>query len=204
MSTNATPIRKGEPMPHKFDPKNIGRLDNPERMKILPPKEILLDLGLKSDNIMLDIGAGIGYFTFPATEIVGNSGKVVAVDTSKEMLKELQSRVSQSCASNIEIVLSQEYDFPVNRSYFDFALMSTVLHEIEDKPRFLKAAGSVLKKNGTLAVIEWIKRPMERGPSVTDRIEVSEVEKLLVLSGFSEVKSWNYNEYFYLVVGQKS
>ncbi|OGH95706.1 MAG: hypothetical protein A2X42_09410 [Candidatus Margulisbacteria bacterium GWF2_38_17] len=191
-------------MPHKFDPKNIGRLDNPERMKILPPKEILLDLGLKSDNIMLDIGAGIGYFTFPATEIVGNSGKVVAVDTSKEMLKELQSRVSQSCASNIEIVLSQEYDFPVNRSYFDFALMSTVLHEIEDKPRFLKAAGSVLKKNGTLAVIEWIKRPMERGPSVTDRIEVSEVEKLLVLSGFSEVKSWNYNEYFYLVVGQKS
>lgn len=40
-------------MTHKFDPVNLSRLDNPERRKALPPREILLELGLKSGDYFL-------------------------------------------------------------------------------------------------------------------------------------------------------
>ena len=55
---------------HKFDFKDRHKLDNAERRKNLPPHRTLLDLGLKENDIMADLGSGIGYFTFPASGIV--------------------------------------------------------------------------------------------------------------------------------------
>jgi len=99
-------------MPHKFDPQHMAKLD--ERKKILPPKEILLELGLKAGEVMIDIGAGSGYFSIPAVEIVGEKGGVIAVDNSKEMINELSTRVGKSGSGNIEIVLSAEQEEPVS------------------------------------------------------------------------------------------
>ena len=75
-------------MTHKFDAKNRHKLDNPKRREMLPPEKTLIRLGLKQGDIVADIGCGIGYFTIPAANIVGDSGKVFAMDISPEMLEE--------------------------------------------------------------------------------------------------------------------
>lgn len=80
---------------HKFNPENKGKLDNPERRKLLPPEEVLLELGLKKGQNMADIGCGIGYFTIPAGEIVGREAKVYGVDILEEMLRELDQRLEK-------------------------------------------------------------------------------------------------------------
>ena len=79
-------------MAHRFDPKNIERLDNPARRELLPPVKILTDIGLAQGHRLLDIGAGIGYFSLPALDIVGPRGRVIAADVSAEMLGELKKR----------------------------------------------------------------------------------------------------------------
>lgn len=190
-------------MAHKFNPANIGKLDNPERKKILPPEEILLRTGLKPGDTMIDIGAGSGYFSIPASGIAGEHGRIIAVDSSAEMIHILEQRVSGSIARNIEIVHSEEYDLKAGENRSDFAFICIVLHEIEDKLRFLKSVFNVMKPGSRLAIIEWIDRLMEIGPPIHDRIKNSEVIKLLEQADFVDIKSVEYNSYFYFVTASK-
>mgnify|MGYP000912736447 CR=1 FL=1 len=82
-------------MAHKINVKHMYRLDSPERRKMLPPEETLFNAGLTKNDIFIDIGCGIGYFSIPASKIVGPKGKVFALDTSKEMLEELNRRINE-------------------------------------------------------------------------------------------------------------
>ncbi len=186
-------------MPHKFDPRNIGKLDNPERKKILPPGPILLRLGLAPGNLMADIGAGAGYFSFPAAEIIGDAGKVFALDISKEMTDELKRRVSDSGNRNISVIKTGEYEIPLKKESIDFVLICTVLHEVEDKTLFLKNAGSALKRGGVLAVIEWKKLSQDQGPPAEDRIDSGEFKGILEGSGFHDHELIDFNGYFYII-----
>jgi len=72
-------------MHHKFDVKSFAKLDNPERRKSLPADAILHKFDLEDGDVVADVGCGIGYFTFPASSVVGLTGKVLAMDISDEM-----------------------------------------------------------------------------------------------------------------------
>jgi ubiquinone/menaquinone biosynthesis C-methylase UbiE len=188
-------------MPHKFDPQNMKKLE--ERKKILPPMEVLIELGLGPGDVFVDIGAGTGYFSLPALDIVEENGRVIAVDTSREMLDELESRVKSAGASNIEIIQSDEYDLKVADSSASFAFICTVLHEVEDKILFLTAIQKAMKTGGRLAIVEWIKQPMEKGPPPQDRIDISEAADMARQTGFRSIQSRAYNEFFYFVTALK-
>lgn len=75
----------------RFNPENMSRLDNPERRKKFPPEKLLELLQIdKKDNI-LDLGAGIGYFTIPAAQMT--DGSVFALDIEPKMLEEIQTLI---------------------------------------------------------------------------------------------------------------
>jgi ubiquinone/menaquinone biosynthesis C-methylase UbiE len=194
---------KGEHMAHKFDARNMSRLDDAKRRTLLPAREILLEAGLKSGHTFLDVGAGTGYFTFPASEIVEEKGKVIAADISDEMIRELEARVLTKAAHNIEIRKSEEYDIMIDEGIADLALMCAVLHEIDDKPRFLSNLKKALKPAGRLCVMEWQKRAMEMGPPLQERLELGETSELLTKIGFEVVKEKEYNDVFYCVIGAR-
>lgn len=59
---------------------------------------------------MADIGCGIGYFTIPASKIVGNSGNIFAMDILPEMLQNVVAKINDNNISNIEIILTEEND----------------------------------------------------------------------------------------------
>jgi len=91
----------------------------------------------------------------------------------------------------------------VGKTITDFALICTVLHEVEDKIIFLKAVKNVMKPNSTLAIVEWSKKPMEKGPPINDRIDALGTKGLLQQLGFHDIRSKDYNEYFYFVTALK-
>ncbi|KRQ87199.1 Demethylmenaquinone methyltransferase [Caloramator mitchellensis] len=154
---------------HKFDPKHIEKLDNPTRRKYMPPFKTLEKFGLKLKGIgtFLDIGCGIGYFTIPAAKILSN-GKAIGIDIQQEMLDHAKERAHD--VENIEFKLSREYEIPINDCIVDYALLSNVLHEIEDKKRLIEEIKRVLKSNGKIFIIEWKKIDTNYGPPVEHRI----------------------------------
>lgn len=181
----------------------MAKLDNPERRKLLPPGKTLIDLGLRKGDILLDIGAGIGYFSIPALEIVGDKGKVIAVDTSDEMIEELTHRAAEAQIKNIAVVKSDEYDFGIEEETIDFALMCHVLHEVDDRKMLLSSAHEILRKDGVIAIIEWRKEETGFGPPLEYRIDSSEAINMLEEVGFHDIRAENQSKYFYTVVGKK-
>ena len=69
------------------------------------PNQIIEIIGLKSGQVIADIGSGGGYFTLRFAEIVGEEGKVYAVDTDEKLLEFVNSNSKQKGLNNIVTVL---------------------------------------------------------------------------------------------------
>lgn len=83
-------------MTHKFDVQNKCKLDNPKRREMLPIEKVLAEIGLKEDDILADIGCGIGYFSIPAAQLIGSKGKVYALDVKYEMIEDVGKRAKEN------------------------------------------------------------------------------------------------------------
>ncbi len=191
-------------MAHKFDPKHMQKLDNPERRKILPPIETLKKLGFKPNDVLADIGAGIGYFTIPSLQITDSKVETYAIDTSKEMLDHLKQReLELTGKSHIQTVLTDEYDIKLTQSVITFALMVNVLHEIDDKKRFIIEVKKIMAIHGKLAILDWQKVETPSGPPLFHRISMEETKSLLQEVGFIVVSDMKFGDEFYGVVAIK-
>ncbi len=177
-------------MAHVFQG-DAERLDNPQRRKLLPPDAILNQLGIRPGDTIIDFGCGVGYFTIPALELVGENGKVIAIDISKKMLDELRKRAG--ARKNLEIMRSNNTDKAPDN--VDFIFLITVLHELEGPEKFLEKCFAKLNENGRLIIIDWQKRETEFGPPLEHRIAKEEV---LAMSGKRHIEH-DINENFYFL-----
>src|SRR3954453_16225944 len=82
-----------------------GWLDRPEREKEEQPARLLAILQPKAGEVVADIGAGSGYYTFRFAEKVGAAGKILAVDIQPEMLALIRQRAKQRNLTNVEPVM---------------------------------------------------------------------------------------------------
>jgi len=107
---------------------------------------IEMDL-LKSDMTVLDLGAGDGYLSRAAA---GYARKVIAVDISGEMLRELRKKADMEGIPNIETVESDGCGMPLEDSCIDVVCSNMFLHHIEDPERAVKEMYRVLKPDGVV------------------------------------------------------
>lgn len=188
-------------MVHKFDVNNKNKLNNPKRKEMLPVNETLSVIGLKTGDKFADIGCGIGYFSIPAAEVIGSKGTVYALDVKKEMIEELDKKIEENKLENIRTVITDEYDFKLEDNSVSYAFMCTVLHEIEDRIKFINETKRILVDGGKIAVVEWIKKENSWGPQFSHRVDSSDIKKELKNCGFEEIYYVELNEYFYIVTG---
>ncbi|OGR68164.1 MAG: hypothetical protein A2081_02400 [Elusimicrobia bacterium GWC2_61_19] len=173
-------------MAHIFDPEERHKLDNADRRAVMPPEETLVKAGIKPGDVVLDIGCGMGYFAIPAAKMVGPKGLVYALDISGVMLAELRSKTASTGIFNIHTLQTQHGKLAIPEVDYTLALLSNVLHEVDDKKVFLAAIGAALKPGTRLAVIEWKKAQTPAGPPVKERISEDEIQVLLKKAGFTE------------------
>jgi ubiquinone/menaquinone biosynthesis C-methylase UbiE len=159
-------------MPHIFKG-NLSLLESKERKKILPAKRILQIMDIKKGDTFIDFGCGIGYFSIPALDYVGEKGKVIAIDVSYQMLQELIKRIGQS--KNLKTIQGDSLDGLTA----NIILLSMVLHEVNEPKKFLDICFKALKPNGRVFIIDWAKKETgTMGPPFEDRLAKEEVIKL--------------------------
>ena len=168
---------------------SLKYLDDPERRRVLPAKDLLQEMAIKPGDTVLDFGAGIGYFSIPALDFVGESGKVIAIDLSRRMLRKLRERAGE----RPNLIICRAHDFGTYTA--DIILLVTVLHELDNPKEFLEACFTRLNPSGRIFIIDWQKKETPHGPPVKIRIEKNEV---LSMTQHSH-REHPIHEYFYFI-----
>jgi ubiquinone/menaquinone biosynthesis C-methylase UbiE len=132
-----------------------GWLERPEREKEEAPTKLLAALKLRPGDVVADVGAGSGYYTFRMAEQVGPKGKVLAVDIQKEMLDIIRSRMAERKVDNVEPVLGTESDPKLPAGGVDLILLVDVYHEFSFPYEMTQALVKALKPGGRLVFVEF-------------------------------------------------
>jgi ubiquinone/menaquinone biosynthesis C-methylase UbiE len=149
----------------KFDPAKWERLENPERLKELPPAVVLDLLAVDGSETVVDFGAGTGMYTIPIAEAM-TTGTVVAVDELDELLQRLAGKLAQpgrqALRDRIRLVRPERGRVPLPDGAAPRVLALNVLHHINDDPATLAEIVRVLAPGGRLVVIDFgdIDRPV--------------------------------------------
>lgn len=115
------------------------------------PKKKLEKLGIREGQTVLDFGCGPGSYTIPAAQIVGEKGKVYALDIHPLAIESVSKRVEKERLGNIETILSDR-DTGLPDESVDVVLLYDTIHHIRDKRALLKELHRVLKRDGFLSV----------------------------------------------------
>ncbi len=167
----------------KFDPKNLEKLNNPERLKDLPPQFIWDQTGLDSAETIVDIGAGTGLFSI---QFSFYSREIYACDISEQMINWLGENVCPN-HRNIIPVKMDETSVPLDDDIADAVFMINLYHELDEPDAMLAECRRLLKDGGRICIVDWKKENMSEGPPVDFRYMPSEVRKQIQKAGFNDI-----------------
>ncbi len=124
------------------------------------PTKILRNAGLKSGDQVLDFGCGPGSFSLAAARIVGQSGKVYALDIHPLALQSVERKSTKDGLQNIETISSDGATGLPDQSV-EFVILNDVLHEVDNPDAVLAELHRIMKPEGTLCFSDHHMREMD-------------------------------------------
>lgn len=131
-------------------------LERDSRLREEKPDLTVEQLELNADDVVADIGAGTGYFSFRLAQQVPE-GQVYAVDIQPEMLDAIALRQQEQNVSNIETILGTEADPHLPPASIDLALMVDAYHEFAYPREMMTGIVQALKPGGRVVLLEYRK-----------------------------------------------
>lgn len=133
----------------------------------LPPRNTLIEAEIKPGFCILDYGCGPGAYSIAAAEIVGDSGKVYALDIHPLAIEQVQNSASKKGLKNIETICSDcETKLPDNS--VDAVLLYDTFHDLSDSNKILKELHRVLKPDGIMSFSDHHMKESDILSKVTD------------------------------------
>jgi ubiquinone/menaquinone biosynthesis C-methylase UbiE len=187
------------------DPKAyIALLEDPKRDAYQKPHEVITALQLREGEVIADIGAGSGYFSFRLARHVGGQGRIYAVDVSPDMIVHLNRRVRDLKLINVVTILCPPDDPLLPDASIDRFFICDTWHHLPDRPRYLSLLKRMLKPGGQVIMIDFKKEKTPVGPPVEMRISRDELVREMEANGFRVAGEHTFLQYQYFIVFQVS
>lgn len=132
-----------------------GWLTREDREKEEDCTTMVKQLNVQPGQTVCDLGAGNGFYTIWLAKLVGEKGRVLAVDIQPEMLQMLKQRAQTENLSNIDPILGTTVDPKLPDGKLDLVLMVDVYHELSNPVEVLAGVRKSLKPHGRLALVEF-------------------------------------------------
>ncbi|OWK37946.1 hypothetical protein FRUB_07066 [Fimbriiglobus ruber] len=145
----------GREIAHVMGFQASGWLERTEREKEEEPGKLLKALEVKEGMVVADVGAGSGFHTFRIAPLVGEKGKVLAVDIQPEMLDLIKQRAKKEKVTNVEPVKSTEADPKLPKESVDLIFMVDVYHELSQPYEMTEKMVASLKPGGRMVFVEF-------------------------------------------------
>ncbi|MEA5097103.1 MAG: arsenite methyltransferase [Burkholderiaceae bacterium] len=153
---------------------------------------------LKPGEVVIDLGSGGGFDCFLAARQISDSGRVIGVDMTPEMVSKARANAGKGGYSNVEFRLGEIENLPVADNVANVIISNCVINLSPDKPRVFVEAFRVLKPGGRLAISDVVATspiPEEirndmlmHAYCVAGAALIDDLEAALKVAGFGQIK----------------
>ena len=175
-------------------------LDDSKRDEYQKPHEVIHALALKPGEVVADIGAGTGYFTFHLARHVGDKGKVYAIDVSPDMIRHINRRIRETKSTNVVSLLADTDDPLLPDGSVNRFFICDVWHHIENQTKYLSLMKKMLKPGGEVVMIDFHKKELPVGPPMKMKIAREDLIKQIETNAFRLAKEHTFLPYQYFLV----
>lgn len=152
---------------------------------------------LKAGETVLDLGSGGGFDCFLAAKSVGESGRVIGVDMTADMVSKARQNAEKLGAKNVEFRLGEIEHLPTADASVDVIISNCVINLSPEKINVFREAARVLKPGGRLAILDVvaiqtlpdeIKKDLSLiSGCVAGTEKIEDIEKMLRKAGFEDI-----------------
>ena len=181
----------------------------PYETVIINIPEILQMCGLSPGQTVADLGTGReGRFALAAGKVVGEYGKVWAVDIAKDLLPSIETKAARLGINNVhtlwsdlEIVGASKNTIPDDS--IDLSILATVLYQSKKKKQMIEEAVRMTKSGGRIVIVDWKKEQTPFGPPLTERVDPENVKTIASGLGLLLLDEFSAGEYHFGMIFQK-
>ncbi len=176
-------------------------------MRFSNPSEILREAGLREGDIVADFGCGSGFYTIVASDRVGDTGMVYAIDIHSDIFDRVRSTLKEHRRTNVTCIISDVER--VNGSTLadgkvTMVIIANMLFQAQDKRAVLGEAFRILKKGGQLLVVDWADSFHGMGPQKEYIVPERTLEELASAVGFHKKRNIFGGAHHYAMVFSKA
>jgi len=150
-------------------------------------EQILAAADVRAGMSVADIGAGTGLFALLFAKAVGPTGKVYAVDISREFVRNVERRASAAGLANVIGVVNSQDDAGLGPASIDLAFICDTYHHFEKPAAMLQALHRALRPGGRLVIVDFRRISGKSSDWVMEHVRASEdiVIKEVAQTGFA-------------------
>lgn len=171
------------------------------------PREALLQMGLAPGMRVADLGSGTGHYAQVAAAIVGEDGKVYAVDVQEDVLahaKGSHGRLHEHRHAGVIETVWGDIERPAGTKLrehsIDGVILANVLFQVQHRAGLIAEVKRIAKPGAKLLVVDWAGSYGGMGPSPAQVVPEHEAEAFFIENGFHKVKSIRSGAHHYGIV----
>lgn len=168
--------------------------------RFVTPDLVSTNFHLRSGDKVADLGAGTGFFLPVLSRLVGNSGRVYAVEIQKNLVGKLADKIQREGLGNTEAVWGdiEELDgTKIQDESLDAAILVNTFFQTENREETIKEARRILRDGGKLLIVDWSESWSGLGPQPGDVISESETKTICESQAFTFERNFDAGDHHY-------
>lgn len=148
--------------------------DDPERDAWQRPTEVIAQLRVSPGQVVVDLGAGTGYFLAALSRAVGPEGRVLGLDVEPEMVAHMGRRVREQGLGNVSPRQVAADDPGLAEGSVARILIVNTWHHLDDRSEYARKLGRALAPDGEILIVDFT-LDSDLGPPARHRLAAGQV-----------------------------
>ncbi|MEX2480129.1 MAG: methyltransferase domain-containing protein [Gammaproteobacteria bacterium] len=186
---------------HRFDnvEQAVEMFESTERDSWQKPDEVMTRLQLRAGDVVVDIGAGTGYFTRRFAAAVGPQGSAVGLDVEPTMAAHINAEAAKLGLANLTARQVPADDPQLEPQSVDVVFICDTYHHMQGRVAYARRLAEALKPGGRVVIIDFHKRELPLGPPVEWKLTAEAVTAEFQQAGFELSRSIDFLPYQYFL-----